>query len=60
MQIFKFDTVHKTLYSVKPLRSIFDKVDEYIVICDGTKYLALFSSDEKYWRMFNRVRYLIC
>ena len=37
----------------------FDKLDGYIRKCDGTKYLALFHSNEKYERIFVRIRYLI-
>ena len=42
------DVVYKTLYDSKPLHIIFDKVDGYIRKYDGTKYLALFHSDENY------------
>ena len=37
----------------------FDKVDECIRKYDGTKYLTLFHSHEKYERLFDRIRYLI-
>ena len=47
----------KTLIGPKPLRIIFDKIDRFIRIYDGTRYLTLFCS-EKY-AIHNRVRYLI-
>ena len=49
-------------YDVKPLQFFFvffDKVDGCIRKYDGTKYLALFHSHEKYERLFDRIRYLI-
>ena len=36
----------------------FDKVNEFITVYDGTRYLALFG-DEKYYFIYNRIRYLI-
>ena len=49
----------KPLYVPKPLRIVFRKVDEYIRNYDWTKYLVLFHSDEKYKRIFARIRCLI-
>ena len=37
---------------------MFDKVDGFIRVYDGTKYLVLFGP-EKYDGFFNRIRYLI-
>ena len=37
--------------------SNFDKLDGYIRKYDGTKYLALFHSNEEYEGMFVRTRY---
>ena len=42
----------------KHLHTRFAKVNGFIRIYDGTKYLVLFSS-EKYYAIFNRVRYLM-
>ena len=36
----------------------FDKMNEFIRIYDGTKYLALFGR-EKYDSMYKKIRYLI-
>ena len=38
---------HKTLIGPKPLRISFDKIDGFIRIYDGTKYLVLFGSETK-------------
>ena len=53
------DAAYKTQYGVNPLRIIFDKVDRYTIIYDGTKYLTLFHSDEKYESVFDGIKYLI-
>ena len=51
--------MHTKLHTgAKPLHIIFDKVDGYIKKYDRTKYLALFHSDEKYERIFDRIKYL--
>ena len=42
----------------KPLLIRFDKVNEFITVYDGTRYLVLFG-DEKYYFIYNRIRYLI-
>ena len=42
----------------KPLRIRFDKIDEFIKIYDGTRYLVLFSP-ERYDRIYDRIRYLL-
>ena len=49
---------HNTLADSKPLRIRFDKIDGFIRIYDGTRYLTLFGS-EKYEPIYNRIRYLI-
>ena len=46
-----------TPYGAKLLRNTFDKVDGYIRKNDGTKCPALFHSDGKYERIFDRIRY---
>ena len=40
------------------MRIRFGKIDGFIRIYDGTKYLTLFGS-EKYEAIYNRIRYLI-
>ena len=53
-----YDISHKTLIDPKSLQIRFDKIDGFIRIYDGTKYLALFDS-EKYDAIYDRIRYLI-
>ena len=55
--ILIFHAVHKPPYGVKPF--IFDEVDGYIRNNDRAKYLELFLSNQKFERMFGRIRYLI-
>ena len=50
---------YKTPYSTKFLCIIFNKADGYIRKDDKTKYLALFYSNEKCEKNFDRFRYLI-
>ena len=56
--ILIYDISYKTLIGSKPLRIRFDKIDGFIRIYDGTRYLTLFGS-EKYGTIYNRIRYLI-
>ena len=42
----------------KPLRNRFDKIDEFIRVYDGTRYVVLFGG-EKHDFICNRFRYLI-
>ena len=49
---------YKTLIDPKPLRIRFDKIDRFIRIYDGTRYLTLFGS-EKFDAIYDRIRYLI-
>ena len=46
------------MIGAKPMRIRLDKVNEFIRVCDGTRYLVLFGS-EKYDLIYNRIRYLI-
>ena len=46
----------KSVMVVKPLHVMFDKIDEFIIVYDGTRYLVLFRSG-KY--IYNRIRYVI-
>ena len=51
-----YDTSYKTLLGPKHLRIKFDRIDEFIRIYDGTKYLVLLGP-EKYVDIYNRIRY---
>ena len=53
-----YDVLYKTLIGAKPLRVMFDKVDGIVRDYNGTKYLVLFGP-EKYYAIFNRIRYLV-
>ena len=53
-----YDISYKTLIGSKPLRIRFDKIDGFIRIYDGTRYLTLFDS-EKYDTVYNKIRYLV-
>ena len=53
-----YDVANKTPNGTKPFRIVFNKVEEYIRKY-SSKYLALFHSNKKYERIFDRVRYLI-
>ena len=56
--ILVYDISFKTLIGAKPFRIRFDKVDGFIRVYDGTRYLVLLGS-EKYDAIYNRIRYLI-
>ena len=56
--ILIYDISYRTLIDLKPLRIRFDKIDGFISIYDGTRYLALFDS-EKYEAIYDRIRYLV-
>ena len=43
---------------IKPLRIMFDKINVFIRVYDGTRHLVLFGI-EKYDFVYNRIRYLI-
>ena len=47
-----------TLIDTKPLHNRFSKIDGFIRVYDGTRYLVLFRS-EKYDFIYNRIRCLI-
>ena len=49
---------NKTLIGAKPLRISFSKLDSFIRVYDGTRYLVLFCP-EKYYAICNRIRYLV-
>ena len=52
--ILIYDISCKTLIDSKPLRIRFDKIDGFIIIYDGTRYLILFGS-EKHDNIYNRI-----
>ena len=56
--ILIYDISYKYFIDEKPLRIRFDKIDGFIKIYDGIRYLVLFGY-ERYDAMFNRNRYLI-
>ena len=56
--ILVYNISYKTLVDAKPLCIMFDKIDVFITVYDGTIYLVLFGS-EKYDFIYNRIRYLI-
>ena len=56
--ILIYDISYKTLIDPKPLRIRFNKVDGFIKLYDGSKYLVLLGP-EKYDAICNRNRYLI-
>ena len=41
-----YDISYKTLIDPKPLRIRFDKIDGFVRIYDGTRYLTLFGSEK--------------
>ena len=49
---------YKNLINSKPLRFRLDKIDGFVRVYDGTRYLPLFGS-EKYDSVYNRIRCLI-
>ena len=51
-----YDFSYKTLIGTKPLRIRFDKVDQFITVYDGNRYLVLFGP-EKYDAIYDRIRY---
>ena len=56
--ILVYDILNKTLIGTKPLRIRIDKVDGFIRVYDGTRYLVLFGP-EKYNFFHYRIKYLI-
>ena len=53
-----YNISYKTVIVAKPLRIRFNKVHEFIRVCDGTRYLVLFDL-EKCLVIFNKIRYII-
>ena len=56
--ILIYDISYKNLIGSKALRIRFNKIDGFVRIHDGTRYLTLFGS-EKYDAIYGRIRYLI-
>ena len=56
--ILIYDISYKTFMVAKSLRIWFDKIDEFIRICDGIRYLVLFAP-ERYIAIYERINYLI-
>ena len=56
--ILIYNISYKSLIDSKPLLINFDKIDGFIRVHDGTRYLVLFGS-EKYDSFYNRIRYVI-
>ena len=53
-----YNISYKTLIGSKPFRLRFDKIDGFIRIYEGTRYLTLFGSDKCY-AIYDKIRYLI-
>ena len=59
MKIFQFRMFYTKLHTVQCLYVVYDNIDEYIGNYDETKYLSFFHSDEKFDKIFDRIRCLI-
>ena len=53
-----YDISCRTLIDAKPLCITFDKIDEFIRVYNGTKYLLLLRP-EKYNAIYNRISYIL-
>ena len=56
--ILVYNISYKTFIGTQPFRIRLDKIDEFIRVYDGSRYLVLFGA-EKYDIIYNRIRYLI-
>ena len=56
--ILVYNISYKTFIGAKPLRIMFDKMDGFIRVYDGIRYLLQLGA-EKYDFIYNRIRYLI-
>ena len=56
--ILVYNISYKNLIDSKPFCIRFNKIDGFIRVYDGTRYLVLFGS-EKYDPIYNSIRYLI-
>ena len=57
LNILIYNISYKTLIGPKTLQIRFNKIDGFIRIYDGTRYLTLFGS-KIYDAIYNRIRYL--
>ena len=53
-----YNVSYKSLIDSMPLRIGIDKIDGFIRVYDGTRYLVLFESEQDDY-IYSRVRYLI-
>ena len=53
-----YDISYKNLIGAKPLHIMFNKIDGFIRVYNGTRYLVLFSP-ERYDFVYNSIIYLI-
>ena len=56
--ILVYNILYKSLIDYKTLRIRLNKIDGFIRVYDGTRYLVLFGS-EKYDSIYDRIRYLL-
>ena len=56
--ILVYNNSCKSLIDFKPLHIWFNKIDEFIRVYDGTRYVLLFGSEKNDF-IYNRFRYLI-
>ena len=56
--LVQFIISYESLIDSKPLNIRLDKIDDFIRVYDGIRYLVLFGN-EKYDFLYNRIRYLI-
>ena len=56
--ILAYGISHESLIGTRPLRIRFNKVDGFIRVYDGTRYLVLFGA-EKDDAIYNRIKYFI-
>ena len=54
--ILIYNISYKTLIGAKPLPIRFDKIDGFIRVYNGTRYLIIFGAEN---RIYNKIRYLI-
>ena len=57
--ILVYSISYKILIDSEPLHIIFDKIDGFIRVYNGTCYLVLFRS-EKYYSIYERIKYFNC
>ena len=56
--ILVYDILYRKLIDPKPLSIRFDKIDGFVRVFDGSRYLVLFGL-EKYNAVYNKIRHLI-